>query len=103
MTRLFTYCSNMEYPPPGTGKAGQWVAFNCGPDYNARLLTCGTMFKAHIHLSGGRVYVDFNGKPMNGGASLEDAMKICEKEIVRRVMEMLPAYKAILARVKGES
>lgn len=92
----------MDYPPSGCAGSGEWTAYAHGDGYRAFWLNCGKLFVAHIITSGGRTYTDLNGRTLTGADTVEDAMRMVEREVVSQVREMLPAYKAIHARVEAE-
>ena len=91
----------MDYPPSGVGKPGEWTAFAHGDGYRAYWLACGMLFSANISEGGGRIFVQLNGRTLTGALTLEEAMQLVEREVVRQVRDMLPAYRAIHARVEA--
>ncbi|MES2292009.1 MAG: hypothetical protein V4527_01790 [Pseudomonadota bacterium] len=71
-------------------------------DYKAWTLTVGDIFHVHICVNKGRYYTTFNHGTLPMKGTLRDAQKAAEREIIRRVREMLPAYRAIFARYEME-
>jgi hypothetical protein len=81
---------------------GEWDHFSAGADYFAWTLTVGGVFHVHVHKAGGSYYTMFNSSTLPSKDSLREAQVSAEREIVRRVRDMLPAYRAIFARYEME-
>jgi hypothetical protein len=90
----------MDYSPSGLGKPGEWTAYAHGEGNRAFWLPCGRVFVGYVQHAGGRIYCNLNGDLIRGAETVEQAMQMVEREIVCQVREMLPAYRAIHARVE---
>lgn len=86
-------------PSPPT-PPGDWQEYSAGMDYRGWTLDCGKLFHVHITAKGGSFYTDFNAGALPVVKNLQVAQQAAEREIVRRVREMLPAYRAVFARLE---
>ena len=82
---------------------GEWDSYSAGLDYKGWTLSCGDLFHIHITSSGGQFYTSFNHGTLPVRGKLNAAREAAEREIVRRIRAMLPAYRAIFERVEAQA
>ena len=86
--------------PPPPPKHGVWEHWTYGP-VDGWTLRCGPMFAGDVRRVGevGPYYSILNAEPMGVGPDAEKLKEHIDEEIVRRVREMLPAYKLLRERI----
>jgi hypothetical protein len=85
-----------RYPDP---EPGQWIEYSYSKDTHGWHLTVGNAFHADVAYRGTRYYLLLNLHPISDGSDPEALKLLAEQHIVARVQKMIPAYKAIYARV----
>lgn len=90
-----------QVKPPPAPPPGKWERWSYGKDIQGWALKCGPMFWADIRKVGehGNYYAMLNSDPLGNDPDPKVLMVQIEREIVRRVREMLPAYRVIFARI----
>jgi hypothetical protein len=89
--------------PPPPDPPGAWTSYSCGTDYKGWALSGGSLFHVRISWSRGKYFTQFNSGSLPVTGELAAAQKAAEREIVRRVRDMLPSYRAIFARVQADT
>ena len=88
---------------PSPPKPGAWEKWSYGHDIQGWSLRCGPMFFADVRRVGatGNYYATLNSDVLGNDADPQKLMRLVDGEIVRRVRELVPAYRVVHARVKS--
>jgi hypothetical protein len=96
-TVLMGWQNDFKPPPP---KPGAWERWSYGHDVEGWSLRCGPMFFADVRKVGaaGEYYATLNSDILGNDPDPQKLMRAVDREIVRRVRELIPAYKVLRAR-----